>query len=325
MFLHNVAMECIEECEKMRKRLLIAGCFLLLGASPAVAETPLTAGDHIGYPMNAKERVKTPLIWQIELIDERDQSTEVIELNEFGYQPGNTVQRDELVVFAKQLAEAIDTPMRNPTINKDGVITPGQARVILAEEELIDTLLHATFLDSQIPLPIYVTEPTVSEEQLEGIDLYEIGAFTTYFNPNVAGRSENIRLSAGSIQDFVLGPGDQFSFNQVVGERTIERGYKEAKEIVNKEFVMGVGGGICQTSSTLYNAVEEAGLEMVERITHSKDIGYVPAGRDATVSWGGPDFKFKNPHSHPVIIRTEVSLERGEITVSVHSNQHITP
>ncbi|MDV2683408.1 VanW family protein [Alkalihalophilus lindianensis] len=305
----------------MRRRLLTVGFVFLIGTLQVSAEENLKAKDHFIYDLNTNNwNLRTPVIWEVALVDERDQSIQLIALNEFGYQPGVDVQEEELRAFASELAQTIDTPMRNPTINKEGIITPGQARVILAEEELVEQLMNASFLETQLPLPIYVEEPTVSEEELEGIDLYEIGSFTTYFNSGVQGRSENIRRSAESIQDFVLGPGDHFSFNQIVGERTLERGYKEAKEIVNKQFVMGIGGGICQTSSTLYNAVDAAGLEMVERITHSKEIGYVPAGRDATVSWGGPDFKFKNPHTYPIIIRTDVSLERGEITVSVYTN-----
>ncbi|GAE25675.1 vancomycin B-type resistance protein VanW [Halalkalibacter wakoensis JCM 9140] len=83
---------------------------------------------------------------------------------------------------------------------------------------------------------------------------------------------------------------------------------------------MGIGGGICQTSSTLFNAVDKAGLEMIERITHSRDIGYVAPGRDATVSWGGPDFRFKNPHSYPILIKSEVNVNSGELVVRVHSH-----
>jgi vancomycin resistance protein YoaR len=314
-------MEFIRECEQMRRNLLTVSFVFLIGTLQVSAEENLKVKDHFMYDLNMNDwNLRTPVIWEVALVDERDQSIQVIALNEFGYQPGVDVQEEELRAFATELAHTIDTPMRNPTINKEGIITPGQARVILAEEELVEQLMNASFLETQLPLPIYVEEPTVSEEELEGIDLYEIGSFTTYFNSGVQGRSENIRRSAESIQDFVLGPGDHFSFNQIVGERTLERGYKEAKEIVNKQFVMGIGGGICQTSSTLYNAVDAAGLEMVERITHSKEIGYVPTGRDATVSWGGPDLKFKNPHTYPIIIRTDVSLERGEITVSVYTN-----
>src|SRR5699024_7430780 len=128
---------------------------------------------------------------------------------------------------------------------------------------------------------------------------------------------KNIVLSAEAISGIVLGQGDSFSFNDVVGERTAERGYKEALEIVNKEFVLGIGGGICQTSTTLFNAVDQVGVEIIERYTHSRDVGYVERGRDATVSWNGPDFRFVNPHPFPILIRASVNLEAGELRLIV--------
>ncbi|HZH59227.1 MAG TPA: VanW family protein, partial [Metabacillus sp.] len=82
-------------------------------------------------------------------------------------------------------------------------------------------------------------------------------------------------------------------------------------------FVEGIGGGICQTSSTLYNAVAEAGLEIIELHSHSRSVGYVPAGRDATVSWGGPDFKFMNNKDFPVMIKTIVNKQSGSIEVQI--------
>jgi vancomycin resistance protein YoaR len=127
----------------------------------------------------------------------------------------------------------------------------------------------------------------------------------------------NIALSANAIDQIVLGPGDRFYFNQTVGERTPARGYQKAMEIVNKEFVEGIGGGICQTSSTLYNAVAQAGLEIIELHHHSKEVGYVPINKDATVSWNGYDFKFMNSKDHPVIIKTMTDLTNGSLQVQI--------
>ncbi|WP_100372649.1 VanW family protein [Bacillus sp. FJAT-45037] len=309
----------------MRKRTIVLSSFFFLMTAQVInADVQALAKNHVeSVLLEVEDRnIRTPLIWEMELFDDQEVSINTLRLNDFGYIPGVGLEFDEerLEQLASELAQSIDQPMKNPSIDKEGNITPGQARVILAESEFVDQVMSATYMDKQLILPIYVTEPTVSEKELKGIDLHEIGSFTTYFNAGVQGRSENVRLSAEAISDFVLGTGDQFSFNQVVGERTVDRGYQEAKEIVNKEFVMGIGGGICQTSSTLFNAVEAAGLEMVERYTHSREIGYVDSGRDATVSWGGPDFKFINPHPYPIILRSEVSLESGEITVRVLTN-----
>ncbi|WYP28215.1 VanW family protein [Alkalihalobacillus sp. FSL W8-0930] len=264
---------------------------------------------------------KERIVWdELELIDHQENKI-TISLADFGF--SNTdltsdLNEEAMIEFASELASTIDTPMKNPTIDEFGTITEGENRVILSEEELIQDLHALSPRIKTLKLPIYVTKPTVTSEQLEGIDEYEVASFRTYFDSSVEGRTKNIQISADAINQYVLGPGDQFSFNKVVGERTIERGYQEAMEIVNKEFVLGIGGGICQTSSTLFNAIDAAGLEVVHRYTHSREVGYVASGRDATVSWGGPDFIFQNSFEQPVMIQTEVN--QGELIVRVVSN-----
>ena len=122
---------------------------------------------------------------------------------------------------------------------------------------------------------------------------------TTYSTGNV-NRSTNIGLASNSINGLVIMPGETFSYNESVGQRTAARGYKEAGVYVNGEVTTGLGGGICQVSSTLYNATLLANLEILDRTNHYFKPGYVPAGQDATVSWGSPDFKFKNNRDYPI-------------------------
>jgi len=110
-------------------------------------------------------------------------------------------------------------------------------------------------------------------------------------------------------------PGQVFSFNQVVGPRDREHGFKEALEIVDGEFVPGIGGGVCQVSSTLYNAVLLANLPIVERTNHSKPLGYVGLGRDATVAYGARDFKFANNTGAPRVILAETT--KNKLTVGI--------
>ncbi|MBM0064594.1 VanW family protein [Bacillus gibsonii] len=261
------------------------------------------------------------MVWdELDLIDHQE-NTFTVSLADLGFSNNDLttqINEEAIVEFASDLASTIDTPMKNPTIDEFGNITAGESRVILSEKELIEHIHDLSPRTKRLQLPIYVTEPTVTSEQLEGIDEYEVASFRTYFDSSVEGRTKNIQISADAINQYVLGPGDQFSFNKVVGERTKERGYEEALEIVNKEFVLGIGGGICQTSSTLFNAIDAAGLEVVHRYTHSRDVGYVASGRDATVSWGGPDFVFENSLDHPVMIKAEVNQE--ELVVNVVSN-----
>lgn len=97
------------------------------------------------------------------------------------------------------------------------------------------------------------------------------------------------------------------------------KGYKRAPVIVKGELSEDVGGGICQVSSTLFNAVDRAGLQIVQRYSHSKRVPYVPPGRDATVSWYGPDFRFKNKYSQPILIKAKA--HRGSMIVTIYSSE----
>ncbi|EGK11200.1 VanW domain protein [Desmospora sp. 8437] len=167
-------------------------------------------------------------------------------------------------------------------------------------------------------LPVETLKPKVTAAQLEQVDQKRIGRYTTRYNPGEINRTTNVRLSSQAINNLVLSPGEEFSFNKTVGQRTAQRGYKNATVIVNGEFTDGMGGGICQTSSTLYNSVDHAGLEVTARFSHSKEVTYVPKGRDATVAWYGPDFKFRNSLSKPVLIKS--TANGGYLTVEIFTS-----
>lgn len=145
---------------------------------------------------------------------------------------------------------------------------------------------------------------------------YQISTFTTKYDASNINRSKNLAIAAGKINGTVLLPGEEFSFNKVVGKRTVEEGYKDAKIYADGGVVDGLAGGICQISSTLYNAVLLANLEIVERRNHSFTTSYVPAGRDATVVYGTIDFVFKNSRNYPIKITS--SVENGIATFSIN-------
>ena len=147
--------------------------------------------------------------------------------------------------------------------------------------------------------------PRVDGELLAEIKEKPIGHYVTYYNARNRNRSHNIRLAAAAINNTVLFPGETFSFNAVVGKRTKEKGYLQAPIIVRGELAEGIGGGICQVSSTLFNATDRAGLYIVKRYSHSRNVPYVRPGRDATVSWDGPDFVFQNRYNQPILIRAQ--------------------
>ncbi len=166
----------------------------------------------------------------------------------------------------------------------------------------------------EIPLIITKANKTVQEIGTEAFpDL--LATFSTNYNAGDTNRTTNLKLSAGKINGTVLLPGDEFSYNKVVGERTIEAGYKMAATFSGGKVVDGLGGGICQISSTLYDAVVMANLDVTVRRNHQFVTSYLPGGKDATVVWGSQDFKFVNSRKYPVRITATVS--GGVATVQV--------
>ncbi len=133
----------------------------------------------------------------------------------------------------------------------------------------------------------------------------KISSYTTYYDEKDGGRCQNISIAASLVGGVTVQAYGEFSFNATVGKRTEEAGFRQAKIILNGEYVSGVGGGVCQVSTTLYNAALKSGLEVTEYHPHSLRVGYVPPSRDAMVSTGS-DLKLFNPHSFPVYLSAEV-------------------
>lgn len=166
-------------------------------------------------------------------------------------------------------------------------------------------------------IPIKITEPEITLMEL-GKEAFpnQLAEFSTRYDASNKNRSNNLELSSNKIDGTIILPGEIFSYNQIVGERTIAAGYKEAAVYENGKVVDGIGGGICQLSSTLYNTALYANLEIVSRSNHRFLTSYVDAGRDATVSWGTIDFKFKNSRNYPIKITSKVS--NGIVTVGMY-------
>ncbi len=157
-------------------------------------------------------------------------------------------------------------------------------------------------------VPLKIIYPSVTTNMI-GTEAFPdlLGEFSTRYSVSDRDRTTNLRLAANKVNGTVLMPGETFSYNTVVGERTIAAGYKEAPIYVSGQVVDGLGGGICQISSTIYNAVVYANLDIVERSNHQFVPSYVTASRDATVVYGSLDFKFKNNRNYPIKILVTVS------------------
>ena len=193
-------------------------------------------------------------------------------------------------------------------VDKDGVdfaITIDEAKAILAE----------TKDEYSIPLKITKAQNTVASLGSKAFpDL--LGTFTTRYDAGNVGRTTNLAIACKKLNNQVIQPGEVFSYNKALGKRSVENGYKEAAVYVNGGVENGLGGGICQISSTLYNTVLFANLGIVERHQHSFTTSYVDPGRDATVVYGALDFKFKNTRKYPV--KLEAYIKSGVATVSIY-------
>jgi vancomycin resistance protein YoaR len=188
------------------------------------------------------------------------------------------------------------------------------------ENEIKETMHNSSGHNSYITVPIEVIKPTITADKLAAINS-RISSFNTSFAASSAERARNIELAASFINGKILMPGETFSFNDSVGERTGERGFLEAPVIVDHKVESGFGGGICQVSSTLYNAILLAGMKASERTHHTLPSSYVKLGMDATVDWNNIDFKFENTFNYPIYI--EMSTINRILNVNIYSNSYM--
>jgi vancomycin resistance protein YoaR len=166
-------------------------------------------------------------------------------------------------------------------------------------------------------LTMHRVEADITTDEAKQMGIVErIATFTTEYSSSNKPRVNNIHTLADSLNNTLIAPGATFSFNGTIGQRTAEKGYQEANAIVNGKLVPQLGGGICQVGTTIFNTVFFSGLPVVERRNHSQYISHYPKGRDATVSWGGPDFKFKNDTEHWILIATGYS--NSSVTISLY-------
>ncbi|MEC1525290.1 VanW family protein [Neobacillus niacini] len=234
--------------------------------------------------------------------------------------PISTINRDEYAVgdpnffildtekydlLVNELEKKFSTPPKNAKLDQHGNIIPEELGLRVNRQAFTESFYSFFFKQStsSLEIPMYSVFPKVDSELLSDIRSIRIGRYITSFNTSNTKRSTNIRLAVEAINNYVVFPGETFSFNKVVGKRTSKKGYEKAKVIVRGEYAEDIGGGICQVSSTLFNAVDSAGLKIVQRFSHSRHVPYIPPGRDATVSWYGPDFVFKNMYNQPILIQ----------------------
>ena len=182
-----------------------------------------------------------------------------------------------------------------------------------------ETIWKAAEPAADVEIPIKLTFPEVTGDYLRSL-LYRdvLGTMTTYFPKSNENRISNIQLACSKIEGTILYPGDVFSYNDALGERTEAAGFKMAGAYSNGEVVEELGGGICQVSSTLYSAMLYAyRVNTVQRVPHYFPVDYLEKGYDATVSWPKPDFKFRNDTDYPIKIVTHCNAEEKSLTIEI--------
>lgn len=224
--------------------------------------------------------------------------------------------------YLERLAPLVAYPGVNASllVSKDGTITITRSQMARRLDvprtiEKLQRFLENPPADGTLYLALEKTKPEVSTEDLQGIN-GRLASFTTRFNPSDRARSHNLRLVAKKLDRTFIPPNGVFSFNERVGPRDDESGYRKAKIYLNGRIAEGIGGGTCQVSGTLYNAALLAGLTPVVRSHHSMTVAYLPPGRDATVNYGSIDLKLRNDTGGPVYIRASAGLSR--LTVSIY-------
>lgn len=218
------------------------------------------------------------------------------------------IQRDINKQVKQATIEISDNGQMIATKSKEGL----EVDIISLKEQIYNMIKNKDI--KNINLPVKIIKPTITTKQVKSINTI-LGQFSTSFN-EYSSRGTNIYIAAKSTSDILIMPGDTFSYNKSTGARTWSNGYKTAKVIVNGKYVNGEGGGVCQVSTTIYNAALISGLEIQEVHNHTYPSHYVPKGRDAAVSYGYIDLKFKNNFAHPIYIKNIVS--NGAITTKIY-------
>jgi len=231
------------------------------------------------------------------------------------------LKREVDSLLADTIRPPVDATFRITPGDKIEII-PGEKGLQVDHESLYHKITEAVAMGTapyQVEVLLQEVSPKHTVDSIKAMGIKGLlASYSTKFDPGQVGRTYNVRVAAAALDGLMVAPGEEVSFNDVVGPRSTEAGYKNAKIILNNEFVDGLGGGVCQVSSTLYNAVLLADLEVTERNPHSLPVGYVPIGRDATVAYGYLDFSFKNNHDSYILIKSNAGY--NSLTFKLYGN-----
>lgn len=221
----------------------------------------------------------------------------------------------------RKIARIIDQPHKDARLTNSGgclQVVQDSCGIKLDRAKAIRQLKNAIINEkTHVALPVTVDRPDVTAGDAAGINTL-LASYTTSFNSGRADRSYNLLLASRAINGVILKPNQVFSYNDTVGPRVESKGYRNSPIFVKGKLEDGIGGGICQVSSTLYNAVLLSGMRVLQRSHHSRTVVYVPPGLDATVAYGSRDFKFRNTNSSAVAVLARIG--RSHLTIQIYGS-----
>jgi len=221
---------------------------------------------------------------------------------------------DKIFVKPKE-AELIVTDNNTVSISesKEGIMLNNETTKTLIKNAMVEKTDRTVYIKTQTVLP------SVRTDDIKKMGIKKLlSTFTTEFDISKTNRVDNIKLACNILNGYIIKPGEIFSFNNVIGPRTAENGFKLADIIINSELVPGIGGGICQLSTTLYNAALLANLEILSRKNHGIPVSYIQLGLDATVAYPDIDLKFKNTTNSCILIHAKI--EDNHLTVNLYGD-----
>lgn len=230
----------------------------------------------------------------------------------------------KLTDYENELTEMVNQKAKNATIKVNGgsvSVAEGQDGRAIEKDKMVtlvkDAINAKPEANTVVEVPVEVTKPKITKEMLSKIDGV-MGSFTTSYTSSNADRSANVEIATNTVNGTVLMPGETFSYNNTLGERTTAKGYKDGAAYIGNKVEMVTGGGICQVSTTLYRAVLRAGIMPTERHNHSMTTTYSGPSEDATVAWGSLDYQFKNLYDFPIYIQGYTSNKH--VTFNIYGN-----
>jgi vancomycin resistance protein YoaR len=247
-------------------------------------------------------------------------------------EPQLTLPRQTVSLTLTRVSDAVKREPKDAFLSVEGeevTLHPQKTGTELDMEAFLKQLeeIVRNGVEDDFTLPVKTKEPQVKTPDLQGFDCV-LGGFSTSFAGSSQERGHNIAVAAEALNGTLIGAGETISFNAVVGPRSSETGYKTAPTYQGGKVVPGIGGGVCQVSSTTYNAFLLAGFDIVQRSNHAMPVHYLPAGRDATVVYGAIDLKARNPYHHSAYIMAGVNgktlwlkilgnkMDKAEVTVT---------